>query len=489
MSGGKSSKVLALTFANGLNILVNFLTLPYLVRSLSFIEYGTYGQVLIIITFLSGFFTYNLNQVVSVYLSRKDLNQVLVFSTIMRVSFLAGLFSVILLLLLSPIFVNLFSNFELTKLLPFSVLMLVFQIPIPILLSILVYLGKVRQVTLCLIISNFVKVAFMLISIQVYSSLAVLVVGLGLAGLIQLIILLFIVPSNIRNFKLFNGDLARKVFRDATPLAISGVMEKLLIYLDGIMIAALLTTHEFALYRAGALEMPFISAIYGSVAAIVMPEVARFIANNDYQSVVNIKRRAIKSTSFLIYPIMIYLIVFSKPLIVFYLSEDYTLSAGVFTIFTLTLLIRINDYQDVLILKGKSKYILFASTCMVFINLILNYSLIKYFGIYGGSMAYVLALFGFAGVLSFLGIRMMHTSFIKLFDPVNLIKILILSLMICLPVYLIFKYFIDSIWVIIAGAPFYFLLFIIAGSRLNLAEREHLNHTINRIPLLNKLLI
>ena len=86
MTNSKSKKVLILTIGNGLNILINFLTLPYLVRTLSVENYGSYGQVLMIVSLLQGIFTFNLNQIATVYFSQEKYTAQEVFSTLMRIS-------------------------------------------------------------------------------------------------------------------------------------------------------------------------------------------------------------------------------------------------------------------------------------------------------------------------------------------------------------------------------------------------------------------
>jgi hypothetical protein len=79
MTTSKSAKVLVLTIGNGINILINFLTLPYLVRSLSFEDYGSYGQVIMIISLLQGIFTFNLNQIATVHFSHGKYSPIEVF--------------------------------------------------------------------------------------------------------------------------------------------------------------------------------------------------------------------------------------------------------------------------------------------------------------------------------------------------------------------------------------------------------------------------
>ena len=86
MQSNRSFKVIVVAIGNGINILINFLTLPYLVRSLSFDDYGTYGQVLMIVTILQGFFTFNLNQIANIYFANEENDPKIVFSTIAKFS-------------------------------------------------------------------------------------------------------------------------------------------------------------------------------------------------------------------------------------------------------------------------------------------------------------------------------------------------------------------------------------------------------------------
>ena len=89
------------------------------------------------------------------------------------------------------------------------------------------------------------------------------------------------------------------------------------------------------------------------------------------------------------YPILIFLIFFARDLITLYLSEKYSASAIVFAIFNLTLLIRINDYEDVIIASKKS-YLLFKYYTIGFVfNFIAAWLLIKNFGYAGGAVSVV----------------------------------------------------------------------------------------------------
>lgn len=303
MTTSKSAKVLVLTIGNGINILINFLTLPYLVRSLSFEDYGSYGQVIMIISLLQGIFTFNLNQIATVHFSHGKYSPIEVFSTLMRITFFMSLLGCVFMLICIPLVSASFDNAIITKLLSLSLLNLLGQIPVPILISVLIYFGKIKTTSFILVITNLMKIAVMFFAIQYYHSVEYLLIGLSLVSILQTLILFFSVPNAIRKIHIYRKALAIKFFGMATPLAISSLIEKSLVYIDGIMISAMLTTTSYAFYRAGAVEVPLIATFYSAVAAIIMPEIAKLFHDNNIKEIIRLKRLAIAGTAFFVYPV------------------------------------------------------------------------------------------------------------------------------------------------------------------------------------------
>jgi len=454
----KAIKVLILSFGNGINILINFCTLPYLVRSLSYIEYGSYGQVLIVLSLLQGIFTYNLNNIANIYLAQSEQNSSNVFSTLMRSSFVASLLSMLVLLILAnPIGVS-FENPDLAHLLLISIFNLACQIPIPILISVLIFHDKVKETASILVITNVLKIIAMLVAIQVFHSITILMVFLSIVSLIQMVLLYSVVPKCTRTISKFDSILAKEMILVATPLVISGFIERALVYVDGVMISSMLSTHQYALYRAGAIEVPFIAALYGSVAIIVMPEVAKLFALNAKQEIIELKRKSISTTVYFVYPILVFLVVFSRPLVTFYLSDKYAESALVFAIFNLSLLVRVNDYQDIIIVSKNSSFIFKAASGILVLNIILNYLLIQYVGVIGGAVSFISVLFIFAFILTNKTCSILNCKFAELINFSQIGIVLLISSIIVLPIYLIYCYFNFSVWFIIICAPFYLIL-------------------------------
>jgi len=487
MQSNRSFKVIVVAIGNGINILINFLTLPYLVRSLSFDDYGTYGQVLMIVTILQGFFTFNLNQIANIYFANEEHNPKVVFSTIAKFSLGMSLLSCLVMFASIPIVGSAFDNELLFKLLSFSVLNLFAQVIAPILISVLIFFNRVQNTVAILVSTNVLKVATMFYAIQYLHSLEAMMIGLSIVSLIQLIAFLTQVPKDVLSFSYFDKSLAKNMFVMASPLAISSLIEKSLVYLDGVMVSAMLTTTAYAFYRAGAVEVPFVAGLYGSVTAIVMPEIAKLYSEKNLNEIIRLKRIAISGTIFFVYPVLIFLFFFAEPLVSTYLSKSYSASILIFMIFNLSLLIRVNDYQDIIIISKNSKFIFKAVFFVAILNLILNYALIKYFGINGAACAFIISLTSFALLLLWKSIKILACSFSDLFDIPLTGKIVSLAVVLSAIIYFVNMILFNSVWFIIISAPFYFLFILLGGFKFNLIPDSLANFLKNKFKVLNRI--
>jgi O-antigen/teichoic acid export membrane protein len=487
MQSNRSFKVIVVAIGNGINILINFLTLPYLVRSLSFDDYGTYGQVLMIVTILQGFFTFNLNQIANIYFANEEHNPKVVFSTIAKFSLGMSLLSCIVMFASIPIVGSAFDNELLFKLLSFSVLNLFAQVIAPILISVLIFFNRVQNTVAILVSTNVLKVATMFYAIQYLHSLEAMMIGLSIVSLIQLIAFLTQVPKDVLSFSYFDKSLAKNMFVMASPLAISSLIEKSLVYLDGVMVSAMLTTTAYAFYRAGAVEVPFVAGLYGSVTAIVMPEIAKLYSEKNLNEIIRLKRIAISGTIFFVYPVLIFLFFFAEPLVSTYLSKSYSASILIFMIFNLSLLIRVNDYQDIIIISKNSKFIFKAVFFVAILNLILNYALIKYFGINGAACAFIFSLTSFALLLLWKSIKILECSFYDLFDIALIGKIIGLAAILSSIIYYLNFLFFNSVWFIVISAPIYFLFILLGGFKFKLIPDSLANYLKNKFKLLNRI--
>jgi O-antigen/teichoic acid export membrane protein len=307
--------------------------------------------------------------------------------------------------------------------------------------SVAVFFHEVRKATIVTVTTNLLRLGTLFFVIHYFPSLQLIFWALNAVALIQALAMYSAVPASVKSGFSFDRHIFKRVTEISGPLMLSGVVDRSVVYVDGIIISAMLTTKDFAIYRAGAFEVPFISSLYGSVAFIVIPEVAKLINKGKFDEIANLKRKAITSTAFIVYPILVFLLFFCKPLLTFYISDKYLGSAAVFAIFSLALLVRVNDYQDILISSGNGKTIFRTTSIMFFVNLTLNLVLIRFMGPVGGALSYIIWLFLYAFVLSLKSASTIHKSVFDFFDLKKLGLILLVSILFSLGVLAVY-----SVW-------------------------------------------
>ena len=416
-------KVGMMTLGQGINVVVNILFLPYMARALSYEEYGSYGQALLVTSVVATFLTLGLPQLLNVYLAddRKDNRTSL--SNNLFTSLLLGLVGAIITYLTADWFGSIFDNTALPYLLKILSLSILFSIPFASLNSFFIYTGKVKLSVILSVLTNILKIILVVLSIQFFKSLPLALASMVLISFLQLVIALLYARKAL--VYQFNSREIKQQILEGFPLGMTGVIAMVILYTDSTMISVMLDIKEYAIYRNGAIEVPFVSTLYGSIAAIVLPEVAKFWQKGKIDELFQLKKKVIMNTIYLLYPILIFLIFNAQSIITLYLGDKYADSAVVFAVFNLTLLIRVNYYADVLISAKMNKYILKVYLFVVLFNFIFNYFLINIYGSVGAAGSTVLSI----AVLSALLLRKtLIISNKKLKDLVESKKIFIVLL-------------------------------------------------------------
>lgn len=158
---------------------------------------------------------------------------------------------------------------------------------------------------------------------------------------------------------------------------------------------------------------------------------------------------------------------FARPFLNFYLGSRYVLSIPVFIVYNLILFVRVNSHRDILTAASKTKIMLKYDVMVFVLNLVLNYFLIRSFGIMGAVVATLISLFILAILMLTTTLRMFHIRFAAIFDLKLIFTILLLSGLFGFLVWLVF-----SAYSKIVLLPVYYL-FYLAGVYLLLYKRNN----------------
>ena len=420
MSRVKKIGILAL--GQGVNTLVNILFLPYMSRVLDYEDYGSYGQAILIIAFASAILSAGLSQIIYIYLSREEAKTTILSSNIFG-GLTLGLIGVTLMWLGSDYFAKWLNNPKLTLLISIYCFSLLFSIPNGSFNSYLIYTNKVKMSISLVVLTNLLKIALVITAIQIYKSVELALLGIVISQLFLFIANLIIQFNNLE-FRI-NKTIALEQIKKGFPLGLTGIVGAAILYTDGIMVSKLIGVKAYAIYRNGAFEVPFIATIYSSVAAIVLPEVSKLFSEKKFKEISKLKKKAIMNTMMITYPVLFFLIFNSQEIITAYLGVKYLQSSFIFLIFNLTLLIRVNDYHDILVSANKSSVILQYYLVIFLINILLNYAFIYLFGSIGAAISTVISLFIFAYIFTKQSLKAIEANILDIIDVNKLIKLVV----------------------------------------------------------------
>ncbi len=420
----KALNAFLLILSQAVNVIIVFLFTPYLVRALPKEIYGSYSQVLFISEFIGILTSLAITQIAMMFFTRTEFEFPDYLKTILAFTLGAGVVGFIFCQGFSFIAPSIFDNPTLGILLKIYAFNLVGSKVNQVLNQALIKMNETKKVMVISIGSNFAKLTLALISIQVYHSIEFLLWVYALEPIISAAIQYFILfRKQLLNGK-FRMPIFKEIFSIGIPLYLVEILGASYTYIAGFIIGINLNQTQYAIYRNGSFELPVIGTIYGTISLIFMGDLSRHIQEGNFSLVAKIKKKIITSTAIIIFPIAIYFIFFSKEFILLYMSEKYIESYKVFIVFTLALLIRLQNYTDVLILMKKSSYVLLSFAVFLVLNVVLNLSLSFSFGIIGCALATIISVLVLAMLQLHLTIKELGVKYIDFIDVALLAKIL-----------------------------------------------------------------
>lgn len=381
-----------------------------------------------------------LASILFVYLADEKWENKNVYKSNLFNSLILGFIGFAVVFLLAPFVPNFFNvGPELAYYIRIQSLSILFAVPFLSADSALIYYDKVKSSVYILFFTNVLKLLLLVWSIQWLQSMEMIFWSMVLVSFIQLFWANSVIPKRLKN-GLLQLKLSMFQLKDGFYLGFSKLLGVLLIYTDSIMVGAMLTVEDYAIYRNGAIEIPFLSVIYGSVATILLPEISKLFSKKEMGEIAMMKRKAINSTAAIIYPPLLFFLIFSYPLITAYLSEKYALSATVFLIYNLIVLLRINNYHDIIINSNKRYLLLRAYSVCLLGNALLNYIMINYFGYIGAAIASVFSIFSLLLYLARLSTKIIGKSITSIFDFPLLFRILMPPLIVSASFYFGYRF-------------------------------------------------
>jgi O-antigen/teichoic acid export membrane protein len=443
MSDSRTSKVIALSlgqaFATGAGIISGIIA----ARLLTKLDYATLKQTMLAYNFALPIMTLGIPSALYYFLPREENRKKgLVLDNMIILALLGAIFTLFLILGGNKLLAMRFNNPMLVNSLSWMLLYPIYTVPAAILSVVLLTQSKVMLLTKYNVISTLTLVILTIAGTVITRSyngpLLVQIIFPAVLCPIILYIIFKSLPGKISfpSFKSMKG-----MVKYGVPFGLASMLGILMLESNKIVVASICSPEDFATYVNGAIEIPLVGVITGSITSVILVDMTKFCQQNQYNLAIDLFRKAAVKSAIILLPVMFFLLFCGKPFIVSLYSEKYLASVVPFYIFLFVLPIRIVNYGSALLSLGKPNLILFRSVFDLVVNTVLSILFIYLFGYLGAAVATVITLYAWTTPYNLFqisrGFNIPINKTLPFKDIGKICLISILSLLILVPVFLI----------------------------------------------------
>lgn len=208
----------------------------------------------------------------------------------------------------------------------------------------------------------------------------------GLVTMIYLVLFLPYIFIFLKQKVTVSWKEARKIrpyLQIGFPVYIATFVGVIILNLDKGIVSAFTDPVIFAIYSIGAIELPVVGMIGASIMQKIFPELVSLYSKGDAAGAKSMwMRTTLKSTRITV-PIVLVMMMISKPLIEILFTQKYIDAVPVFQTYLLVGLWRNTQYGALIIASGKTKWTFYYSVAGLVFNVIVSILLFYLFGVIG----------------------------------------------------------------------------------------------------------
>lgn len=412
------------------SIALGIVSAAILSRYLDKTEYGTYKQILYVYSTLLIVFSAGLPRVFAYFLPRYSIEEgKTIVRKINRVLFIAGLIFSLFLFLFSGIISIILKNPEL------SYGLKIFS-PIPMLLlptlgieGIFSTYKKTIYIAIYNTLSRFLMLIFIVTPVIVFGGTYIT----AIYGWLGVSVITFIIAYYFKNIP-FKGIKSvdttlnyKEVFAYSLPLVGASIWGIAIKSADQFYISRYFGAEVFAEFSNGFIELPFVAMITSSASVVLMPIFSRvFHQNEGLEKLTETWKNTLNKSATIIYPILIFFILYANELMILLYSQKYAASGIYFRINMFLNFFNIIIFAPLFLSMGKTKLYSIVHMILAFTIWISDYLLILLFNTpiaiaYNSTFLNILKIICFM----YLASRLLNVKFLEFF-PIKTLSIIIL---------------------------------------------------------------
>lgn len=374
---------------------VTIISSVVIARMLAKEDLATYRQTFLAYNFVAPFLTLALPTSLYYFLPRqKGLERRTLLGNLLLLTLMGIVFGAALLFGGSELLARRFNNPELAHTLRFLAPYALFMLPASALDATLLARDQVARLAVYSVVSRCIYVTALVAACLIFSNPEALVlVNVILTGLM-------LVPSLWLMFRACPGEarLPEMAFlwamvKYSVPLGLAGILGTLTLQLSNVIVSSMCPPEQFAVYSVGAVELPLVGIITGSITAVLLVDMANHCQRGQMEEALRLFRLGALRSASLLLPVTVFFLLAAHPFIEGLYSAKYVDSTAPFYLYLLMLPARIVVYGAAMMALGKTSMILIRSAVDLFLTFALGVLFVRLFGYLGAAAALVVTLY------------------------------------------------------------------------------------------------
>ena len=233
------------------------------------------------------------------------------------------------------------------------------------------------------VISTVVQIFAVCVPIMLGMGIVSAILGLIFVSMLRFLYLLHLL-FRYAEFKLSLPFILNNLYV-GYPIIFSALLSGSTQYVDGLVAHIVFDATDFAVFRYGCKELPFVVMMTSGLHNALIP--AFSVKKNIPNILEEIKKKSLRQMHIL-FPLSILVIIFNQAIFRFLFNPDFDKSAGVFMIYQLMIISRVVFPQTILIGLKKTNILIWAAVIAIVLNIPLAFFLVHVkYGVNGIALA------------------------------------------------------------------------------------------------------
>lgn len=341
------------------SFLFSIVSAAILSRYLEKTDYGTYKQVMYVYSTLLSVFTLGLPLAYSYFLPRVDLCEGKALVNKLNFCFVVlGLLFSIFLFIGADTFATVLKNPELSKNIKVFSPAPILILPTMGLQGILATYKRTMLNAVYVIATRLLMLFFVVLPVvYIRPSVELALWGFNLASIISLVIALLVAKIPYHNIKKGVCYITYKeIFKYSTPLMFAGFLGMAINAADQFYVSRYFGQEVFADFANGSLELPIVGMVLNAGSVVLLPIFSKMISSNTQRDdIIYIWNRTIIKGAYIIYPILVFCIIYASEIMTIIYGEQYLDSAIYFQIMAIASFFSVVQFYPIILAIGKTK--------------------------------------------------------------------------------------------------------------------------------------